>query len=104
MGKMKAAALDALKTAPAIVNADHWLSMEVEREVDALWLRWFQAGSFEGEYVWFKRGSVRIAADRPDDGYELAFNERVPSNREKSALYSWVHERLRRVPCLPEEI
>jgi hypothetical protein len=103
MMRLKAAALAEQKTAPAIVNSDHWLSMEVEREVDALWVRWFQSGSFEGEYVWFKRGSVRIAVDRPDDGYELAFGERVPSNKEKTALYDWVHRKLRVVPCLPEE-
>ena len=101
--RLKVAALAEQKTAPAIVNSDHWLSMEVEREVDALWVWWQQNGSADPWHVWFRRGGVRIAMDKPE-GYELAFGERVPSNVEKPRLYDWVHRKLWRVPCLPEEL
>ena len=82
---------------------DRWLAFQVDRAVDAVWLRWARQGSAEAEHLWFKRGAIEICREKPGEGYELADCERLPSHVERPQLYRWVLERVRRVPCLPEE-
>lgn len=79
-----------------------WLLGEVSARVGEAFERWMRDGTFEFEYVWFRRGGLVIAVDEPA-GYELAFKERVPTDRERWALVMWVYDRMRCVPCLPEE-
>lgn len=82
---------------------DRWLGFQVDQAVSAVWLRWARQGTAEAEYLWFKRGGIEICREKPGDGYELGDGERVPSHLERPALVRWVLERVRRLPCLPEE-
>lgn len=78
-----------------------WLQSEVETAVAEVWMRWAREGSAEREFLWFRRGALRIAAEKPE-GYELGDGAALPSHVVRSALIGWVLERARRLPCLPE--
>jgi hypothetical protein len=101
--KKREATLAARKGAVGIVKADDWLIRAIETQVERYWAFWMQTGGAGAWHVWFRRGSIVIAEDKPA-GHELAWSERLPMNREKHQLSSYLYERLGRVPCLPEEI
>lgn len=82
---------------------DRWLGAQVAAAVDDVWKRWAAEGSASAQYLWFKRGGLCISPEQPD-GYVLGDNERVPSHRERPAVYAWVLVRARRLPCLPEGV
>lgn len=86
-----------------IVKADDWLLREVERLVDEAWIRWARDGAAIALYVWFRRGSIVAAEDKPA-GYELAFAEKLPTHLERAGCHDWVYRRMRSLPCLPEEV
>lgn len=97
MSRLAASSMDRLD------SIDRWLGFQVDQAVSGVWLRWARQGSAEAEYLWFKRGAIEICRETPGEGYELGDSERVPSHLERAALVRWVLERVRRLPCLPEE-
>lgn len=53
-------------------------------------------------YLWHKRGSLKIAAERPE-GYDLSVPNRFMPNRTKWHVASVIFEVAKKLPCLPEE-
>ncbi len=82
-------------------NDQDWLRQACANAVHSVWHRLAVPGN-GAIHIWFKRGSI-VAAEEQPEGYELAFNERLPGNKEKDQLQRWVWDRMQRVPCLPPE-
>ena len=56
-------------------------------------------------YLYCRPGSVTTRQDgnEPEMGYQLVTDERLPINMTRQQLCIWIHERLRRAPCLPPD-
>jgi hypothetical protein len=58
-------------------------------------------------YLYCKPGSVTTRPDGDDPcdmGYQLVTAERLPLNMDRNQLMFWIHDRLVRAPCLPDEV
>ena len=81
---------------------EDWFTEEVARCARAAHAVLMQSGGLDELWLYFRRGSLVFAADKPD-GYELGCAERCPRHLEVGQLIAWTHKRARRLGCLPEE-
>lgn len=84
----------------------NWFVLEVGRVArlaHAELMRAYAGGPGSTElYLWFKRGALAVAADKPE-GFELGHAERLPTDRTEHQLYGWIHDKAARLACLPSE-
>lgn len=62
-----------------------------------------QASPLVALYLFYKRGELRIAADKPD-GFKIATGQRIPPGSERYDVIQFVLRNCQLIPCLPDEV
>jgi hypothetical protein len=68
-----------------------------------LWFLLQSADNYAGLYLWFKRGEVTVAAEKPD-GFELATGERLSPAATEEQMKFRIVLILNKLPILPESL
>jgi hypothetical protein len=84
------------------MDRSNWYETELSTCARDGWEALMQTGyTLEPVYLWFRRGGLRIAAEKPGDEWQLGCAERVPMSLCREQLYPWLAARCGRLECLP---
>lgn len=79
--------------------ASEWLWNEARRAVTAAWPEWLRdAGP---RWLYFRRGELCLAEECPE-GFQLGDAQALRGDRTADQCVAWIHDKARRLPCLPE--
>ena len=67
---------------------------------DAAWYNYCR-DLYTPNYVYYKKGELTVSRYDTPIGYEVAIPERIPCNLTKEQMYTWIYDRVQRVPFLP---
>ena len=76
----------------------HQISMDAVED----WFIEQTHNTFESYFLFFKRGGIKIAREKPE-GYDLVSGQRISPSWSCAKAYQYVKDIIRKVPCLPED-
>lgn len=84
-----------------IIDTYDWLSIQASNAAKEWWSLQ-SANPFAALYLYFRRGQLTVAEDKPA-GFELGTGQRLSPMATLDGTTAWIYAQAFKLPCLPEE-